>query len=256
MWGSEEAPNFLNGLQGRGLGNSNGFLGWGILPELQKAWPSGLKFRSMITERFDRPEKPHKLTSAFRGIVDVLVITIIISALVLLLTPRLMGANLLVVVSQSMEPTVPMGSIVVSHPKVVNDEIGVGDVVTFSVAELGGEEVFITHRVVEVIGNGADVRYRTQGDGVNEPDLVLVAPDQIVGRMWFSLPLVGYLVAFIRTPLGYLMLVGIPALLFIIHEWWEILRPRRERKSPQLTVASLNVGGGNEESHQQLAISR
>jgi signal peptidase len=249
LWRSEDASSSWGRLQGRGFGTSKGFLGWGIIPDLQGAWPTGLKFRSLTTpfsENGDRPRKTRKLTSAFRGIFDASLIMIIISALVLLLMPRLMGANLLVVVSQSMEPTVPMGSIVVSHPKVIEDEIRVGDVITFSVADLGSEAVFVTHRVVEVIGNGVDVRYRTQGDGVKEPDLVLVAPDQIVGRMWFSLPIVGYLVAFIRTPLGYLTLVGLPALLFILHEWWEILRPRHERKSPQLTVAPLGVGGGGD----------
>ena len=246
LWGSEDALSSWSGLQRRGFGTSKGFIGWGIIPELQGAWPTGLKFRSMITpfsENGNRPRKPRKLTSTLRGVVDVLLITIIISALLLLLTPRLMGANLLVVVSQSMEPTIPMGSIVVSYPKAV-DEIEVGDVITFSVAELGGETVYVTHRVVEVIENSTDVRYRTQGDGVNEPDMVLIAPDQIVGRMWFNLPLVGYLVAFIRSPLGYLTLVGLPALLIVIHEWWQILRPRREDRSAQLTVAPLSVGGG------------
>jgi signal peptidase len=201
---------------------------------------------SPFLEEVEKPRKPRKLTKALRGVFDALLIMIITGALVLLLAPRLMGANLLVVVSQSMEPAVPMGSIVVSHPKAVPDEMGIGDVITFSVADLGGEAVFVTHRVVEVIGNGADVRYRTQGDSVNAPDLELVAPDQILGRMWFSLPLVGYLVAFIRTPLGYLTLVGLPALLFIIHEWWEILRPRRERDSHQLTVVPLGVGSGGD----------
>ena len=248
LWGSEDTSSSWSRLQGRGVGTSKDFLGWGIIPELQGAWPTGLKFRSMttpISENDNRPRKSRKLTNTFRGVLNAFLIMIIISAVVLLLTPRLMGANLLVVVSQSMEPTIPMGSIVVSHPQVGDEAIRVGDVITFSVADLGGEEVFVTHRVVEAIRNGVDVMYRTQGDGVNEPDLVLVAPDQIVGRMWFNLPLVGYIVAFIRTPLGYLTLVGLPALLFILHEWWEILRPRRDRKTPQLTVAPLGVGGGD-----------
>jgi signal peptidase len=192
----------------------------------------------MITQNGNRPRNLRKFTRTLRGVIDTILIMIIISASLLLVTPRVMGANLLVVVSQSMEPTVPMGSIVVSQPIMGEDEIEVGDVITFSVAELDGETVFVTHRVVEVIGNGADMRYRTQGDGVNETDMILVTPDQIVGEMWFSLPLVGYLVAFFRTTLGYVTLVGFPALLFVFHEWWEILRLRRERKSTQRSAIS------------------
>ncbi len=237
LWGSEEASSSWSRLQGRGFGTPVGFLGWGIIPELQGAWPTDLKFRSMITENGGRPKKKRKLITTFRGAIDALLIMIIISALLLLVTPRLLGANLLVVVSESMAPTIPMGSIVVSHP-LMDDEIRVGDVITFSVAEPGGEAFFVTHRVVEVIEDGADVRYRTQGDGVSEPDMILVTLNQIVGEMWFSLPLVGYLVALFRTPIGYLTLVCFPALTFVVHEWWEILRPRRERKSTQRSAIS------------------
>jgi signal peptidase len=71
--------------------------------------------------------------------------------------------------------------------------------------------------------------------------MMLVAPDQIVGEMWFSLPLVGYLVAFFRTPLGYVTMVGFPALTFVLYEWREILHQRRERKSPQRSAISNQI---------------
>ncbi len=249
LWERDDALHPCRELPGRGFGTSKDFLGWGIIPDLQEAWPTGLKFRSMMTpfaEKVESPRNPRKLANTLRGAINTLLVMVIIGALVMLVVPGLMGANLLMVVSQSMEPTVPMGSIVVSYPMTVPDEIGVGDVITYSVADLGGEAILITHRVVDVIRKDAEVRYRTQGDGVNEPDTVLVSPDKIIGKMWFSLPLVGYLVAFIRTPIGYLTLIGLPALLFIVHEWWEILRPKRERDSLQLTATTLSAGSGGD----------
>jgi signal peptidase len=213
-------------------------MGWGIVPDVQGMWPTDLKFRSLVipfSENGHRPRASHPWAKTFRGAVNVLLLTIILSALALLLTPRLMGASLLVVVGQSMEPTIPIGSIVISHTDAVRGEIRVGDVITFSAADLDGESYYVTHRVVEVIRDGGEVMYRTQGDGVGQPDRVLVSPEQIVGRMSFSLPLVGYLVAFLRTPAGYLMLVGLPASLFVFNEWWEILRPRRERKKTAIS---------------------
>jgi signal peptidase len=87
------------------------------------------------------------------------------------------------------------------------------------------------------------VRFRTQGDASEDPDLALVSPANLVGEVWFSLPLLGYLVAFIRTPVGYLTLIGLPALLIILGEWWEIVRapptPRRRRVAP----VPLRAGG-------------
>jgi signal peptidase len=247
LWGGEDPSSSWSMLQGRRFGASRGFLGWGIVPDLQGTWPTGLKFRTLnapFAEEVKQQKKSHGLSRAFRKFSDAVLMLIVIGAIVLLLAPRLMGANLLVVVSQSMEPTIPMGSIAVSHPQTSPGDIAVGDVITFAELEVGGEEVLITHRVVEVIGTGSELRFRTQGDAVEDPDMALVTPDQLVGRVWFSLPVVGYLVAFIRTPLGYVILVGLPALLFILSEWWEILRAPRRRASPRLVAVPLHAGGG------------
>jgi signal peptidase len=247
MQGSEGSSSSWSRLQGRGFGTSNEFLGWGIVPDLQGTWPADLKFRSLtapFAEVVGQPREVRGLSRAFRRFSDALLMVVILGALVLLMAPRLMGANLLVVVSQSMEPTIPMGSIVVSHPQTVPDEIGIGDVITFVVPDVGGKEVLVTHRVVEVIGSGVELQFRTQGDAVEDPDMALVTPDQLVGRVWFSLPLIGYLVAFIRTPLGYIVLVGLPALVFILSEWWTILRAPRSRASPRLAAVPLHAGGG------------
>jgi signal peptidase len=247
LWGSEDSSSSWSTLQGRGFGTSKGFLGWGIVPDMQAAWPAGLKFRSLtapFAEEVRQPRKAQGLSRGFRRFSDALLMLVIIGALVLLLAPRLMGANLLVVVSQSMEPNIPMGSIVVSHPKTAPDEIRVGDVITFAVPDVGEEEILVTHRVVEVIGKGGELRFRTQGDAVDDPDMALVTRDQLVGQVWFSLPLVGYLVAFIRTPMGYLILVGLPALLFVLSEWWTILRAPRRRSPPRLVAVPLHAGGG------------
>lgn len=242
LWGSEDSSSSWSTLQGRRFGTLKGFLGWGIIPDLQAAWPTGLKFRSLMSpfsEKFAQSNKPHGLMRTFRGIFDVLLMLVIVGALVLFLLPRLMGADLLVVVSRSMEPTIPMGSIVVSLPETNPDQISVGDVITFTAEGLGGEAALVTHRVVEVVDRGVKPRFRTQGDAVEVSDLVLVAPDDLIGKVWLSLPLVGYLVALLRTPLGYLAIVGFPTSMFILREWWEIRRtPRRRKPRQQLAVAS------------------
>ncbi|GAF95081.1 unnamed protein product, partial [marine sediment metagenome] len=72
----------------------------------------------------------------------------------------------------------------------------------------------------------------------------LNSPFNLVGRVWFSLPLVGYMVAFIRTPVGYLVLIGLPALLIILSEWMEIIRSIREDRRPLVVRVPLAVAGG------------
>jgi signal peptidase len=242
LWESEGSSSSWSMLQARGFGTSKRLSGWGIIPESQGTWPTGLRFRSLkipFSEKVEKLGKPHGWRRTFRGIIDAFLLLVIVSALVLFLVPELMGAHLLVVVGRSMEPTVPMGSIVVSFPETNPDHISVGDVITFTAEGPGVEAVLITHRVVEVVDRGAMPWFRTKGDAAEVPDQVLVTPDHLIGRLWFSLPLVGYLVAFLRTPLGYMTIVGFPTSMFIVREWWEIRRTTHKRETRQLAVASV-----------------
>lgn len=74
--------------QGRRSKVSRGLLGWGVIPEMQATWPSGLKYRSiMITfsEEVPQRKKPLRLSRVFRGVIDKLLMLAIFSALILLL---------------------------------------------------------------------------------------------------------------------------------------------------------------------------
>ena len=183
-----------------------------------------------------------KTLKLFKTVFDALLVLIIVCALALLLAPRLLGAKLLVVLSQSMEPTIPMGAVVISRP-VPTSDIKAGDVITFRSPDPTGGYAVITHRVVEVVGSGLGVRFRTQGDAAEEPDVALVQPMHLIGRMWFRLPLAGYLVGFIRTPMGFATLVGLPAVLLVAGEAGEIIQTLREHKHQKSAEAPLNPGG-------------
>lgn len=158
------------------------------------------------------PER--KAARLCKGIFDALLVLLIVGAVVLLLAPRLLGAKLLVVLSQSMEPTIPMGAIVISRP-VPAAEIEAGDVITFRSSGPSGGGDLITHRVVELVGSGIGARFRTQGDAVEEPDMDLVQPINVIGRVWLSVPYLGYAAHFARTPLGFALLMGLPAALLV-----------------------------------------
>ena len=72
-----------------------------------------------------------------------------------------------------------MGAIVVSQPNTAADEIEVGDVITFNAMGPNGDPALITHRVVEVLGSGSGIRFRTQGDAVEDPDMTLVSSSNL-----------------------------------------------------------------------------
>lgn len=103
--------------------------------------------------------------------------------------PRLVGATPYAVLTGSMEPTYPPGTLVVVTPVDVAD-LGVGDVVTYQL-ESGQPEV-ATHRVVSRGVNGRGEHwFRTQGDANSVPDPESVRAEQIRGRVWYSVPYLG-----------------------------------------------------------------
>lgn len=114
-------------------------------------------------------------------------------ALIIVLTvlvPRIIGAEPFTVVSGSMEPTIPTGSVVVSK-HVSPDAVAFRDVVTYQLNS--GEPLTVTHRVIGVDNIDGQTRFKTQGDANTSPDPEPVRPEQIRGVVAYHVPYVGYL---------------------------------------------------------------
>lgn len=106
--------------------------------------------------------------------------------------PRLTGATPYAVLTGSMEPDYPPGTLVVVKPVAAVD-IAVGDVITYQLSS--GRETVVTHRVVAVGAptSGAGGRtFRTQGDANSIADQAAVRPVQVKGRVWYSVPYLGH----------------------------------------------------------------
>ena len=111
------------------------------------------------------------------------------------LVPRLAGATPYVVLTGSMEPQMPPGTLVVVKP-VDADEITTGTVVTYQIES--GKPTVVTHRVTSVGVDGkGELRFGTKGDANKEPDARQVMPVQIKGERWFYVPYLGYVTSVI-----------------------------------------------------------
>lgn len=106
------------------------------------------------------------------------------------LVPRAAGATPYVVLTGSMEPAMPPGTLVVTRPAAA-DAIGVGSVITYQLAS--GEPTVATHRVVAVgVDTTGERVFRTQGDANGAPDPGWVRPVQVRGERWYSVPYLGH----------------------------------------------------------------
>ena len=109
---------------------------------------------------------------------------------VAVLGPRLSGATPYTVLTGSMRPTYPPGALVVVKP-IDADRIRVGDVITYQLES--GKPAVVTHRVTDVTHNLAgETRYTTQGDANDSADADPVRPVQVRGKLWYSVPYLGY----------------------------------------------------------------
>lgn len=136
------------------------------------------------------------------------------------------GVKLFTVQSGSMEPTIKTGSMILT--KSLNN-YAAGDIVTFE--DSVDHKKTITHRIVSV-QNQDMIRYTTQGDSNASPDSQIISLHQIIGKVIFSVPYLGYPIGFARTTVGFTILVIIPATIIIyeeIHKLKNEIKRRREK---------------------------
>ena len=120
---------------------------------------------------------------------------------------RLLGFQVYAVLSGSMEPDLPVGSLV--YVKAIEPEkLEIGDDISFLIAE----KTIVTHRIIDVIPDEADptvLRFQTQGIANDVADGNLVHYKNVIGKVAFHIPLLGYVSNFIQsTPGRYIILIG------------------------------------------------
>jgi len=103
------------------------------------------------------------------------------------LVPRIAGATPYTVLTGSMSPAYPPGTMIVTRP---HGAVGLGSVITYQL--VSGKPEVVTHRVVAIARNpDGRMRFQTQGDANNSPDLQWVRPEQVQGVLWYAVPGLG-----------------------------------------------------------------
>lgn len=151
-----------------------------------------------------------KIKRIWNAVTTVLV-GIVVTLAMLIWGVQLLGLEVLVVQSGSMEPAYPTGSLVYLK-KVDADKLDVGDVVTFKLSA----NVQGTHRIIEVVEQDGQRLFRTKGDANEHADNGLLHPNDIVGQVIFGIPMMGYAIAYIQNPPGTYIAIAVGALLVML----------------------------------------
>ncbi len=130
----------------------------------------------------------------------IIVILTMLIALVPFLLPRF-GVQTANIVSGSMTPAIPVGSLVAVIPGTY-EELEQGEIIMF---ELNGTTV--THRVVSNDASAREVV--TKGDANDREDMLPVSYDQIEGIVKFHVPVLGNVLQFISGLTGKIVAIVI-----------------------------------------------
>jgi signal peptidase len=127
------------------------------------------------------------VTGTIAGAVIVTICAVLAAAIAV---PRLVGATPLTILTGSMAPGMPPGTLVVVKP-IDPSDIAIGTVITYQLSS--GDPTVVTHRVVaQGVNSKNQPIFRTQGDANDVADRAWVRPVQIRGARWYSVPYVGY----------------------------------------------------------------
>lgn len=162
-----------------------------------------------------------------------LVILAVGAALVVsVVVPRVTGAVPYTVVTGSMRPQLPPGTLVVVRPTAARD-IGVGDVVTYQLRS--GKAQVVTHRVAAIRQAADGTRiFVTRGDANTVDDAAAVRPVQIRGTLWYSVPYLGRFSSYVdqgERRIAFVLVVG-SLLLFSARMFTEAALDRRRARTP------------------------
>jgi len=161
----------------------------------------------------------------------ILVGLLVLIALMLIISvfPITGNFKILTVLSGSMEPAIKTGAVVIIKPA---SDYKIGDVITFGPNTKTQSP--ITHRIYDIKIVAGEPVFITKGDANGSSDNKEVPKSDIIGKVLFNIPFVGYAVDFAKKPFGFILIIIVPAVIIVYDEirkiWQEIMKLKNKKK--------------------------
>ena len=169
------------------------------------------------------------------AVVDIVIVLLILFSVVISISsitakanngvPNVFGYTPFSVQTDSMKDTLNKGDYIFVE-ECDGESLEVGDIVTYFTL-INGERAINTHRVVEVIKENGMISYRTQGDNKEtnpEPDAMLLSPGDVIGKYnGTRIPVLGTVIDYLSTQMGFFLVILLPVLLFTIYQIYKLV---------------------------------
>lgn len=158
---------------------------------------------------------------SFKIVYYIFIAFIVVVAVLLVISVFPITGNIkwMIVQSGSMAPAIKQGSIVMVKPVA---DYKIGDVITFG--PYSKTKAPTTHRIYDIKVVEGEPTYITKGDVNNAPDNREITKKDVLGKVLFSVPYLGFVVDFAKKPLGFALIIIVPAALIIFDEVKKIIQ--------------------------------
>lgn len=168
---------------------------------------------------------------------NILFAFLIISAGFIIITSfdLIKGFHFYVVMSGSMSPAIHTGSIVGVQEK---QDYEIEDIVTAQMKNDPNQTY--THRIIEKENSDESTLYSTKGDANETADPDNISQDLIIGKVFLTIPVIGYPVSFAKTQTGFILMIIIPTIIIVsseINKIKEFIKDALANKKSNLTTA-------------------
>lgn len=163
----------------------------------------------------------------FLGFIILIAVLLIVSVF-----PITGNIKFLTVQSGSMAPKIKMGSLAMIKPAHSagsgQADYKIDDIITFG--PYSKTKAPTTHRIYDIKVVNGELRYITKGDANNAPDQREISERDILGKVLFSVPYLGFAVDFAKKPIGFALIIIVPAAIIIYDEIKKIINEVKKKK--------------------------
>lgn len=158
------------------------------------------------------------------GILNAISIALIVFAVAALLivvntrsgeAPNFFGYSMFRVLTGSMEPELPVGSMVIVK-RVGAEEVKIGDIITFFSTDPTLQGGVNTHRVIDIDNSGMDILFTTKGDANQFKDEYGAVGSNLIGVVIYCSKFLGTAVRLASNPVIFFPLLVIPLGIILI----------------------------------------
>ena len=174
-----------------------------------------------------------KLGKIFYSIATaIIVLMMMVAAVVTILSlsskeddvPSIFGYTAFSIQSDSMEDEIMTGDFILGK-KCDPKELAVDDIISFFTVNNEGQIFINTHRIIGIEETSDGRIFTTKGDNELEADLRKVYEGDIVSEYsGFRIPLLGYILTFLSTQLGFFLCIVLPVLLYTLWQLYNLIK--------------------------------